>query len=173
MCLTPVSPTCTKTDKSIVMPFGKQTRVGPRNPVLHEVHVGVMAGRLKTQVRKTKVRICNGGKRKYSNLKSILKSLRFSSLAVSVDPLSVGLDQFTSSPNTRPVLYTRNRTHDGLVRRRAWVQKSQARRCRVTVLGKLFTPTVPQAAKLVAALLRVARVTAGLAESNGSLPPGL
>jgi len=30
-----------------------------------------------------------------------------------------------------------------------------------------------QAAKLVAALLRVARVTAGLAESNGSLPPAL
>ena len=30
-----------------------------------------------------------------------------------------------------------------------------------------------QAAKLVAALLRVARVTAGLAESNGSLPLGL
>jgi len=26
---------------------------------------------------------------------------------------------------------------------------------------------------LVAALLRVARITAGLAESNGSLPPGL
>jgi len=53
--------------------------------------------------------------------------------------------------------------------------KSQPRRCRVTVLGKLFTPIVPlhQAAKLVAALLSVARVTAGLAESNGSLPPGL
>ena len=33
--------------------------------------------------------------------------------------------------------------------------------------------SVRQAAKLVAALLRVARVTAGLAESNGSLPPGL
>jgi len=32
---------------------------------------------------------------------------------------------------------------------------------------------VRQAAKLVAALLRVARVTAGRAESNGSLPPGL
>jgi len=32
---------------------------------------------------------------------------------------------------------------------------------------------VHQAAKLVAALLRVARVAAGLAESNGSLPPGL
>jgi len=56
--------------------------------------------------------------------------------------------------------------------------KSQSRCCRVTVLGKLFTPIVPlfsvhQAAKLVAALLRVAGVTAGLAESNGSLPPGL
>jgi len=33
--------------------------------------------------------------------------------------------------------------------------------------------SVYQAAKLVAALLRVAGVTAGLAESNGSLPPGL
>jgi len=40
--------------------------------------------------------------------------------------------------------------------------KSQSRRCRVTVLNKLFTPIVHQAAKLVAALLRVARVTAGL-----------
>ena len=66
---------------------------------------------LKTHVQKTKVpedgickyrktqvgglRICNGGKRKYSDLKCILKTLRFSSLAFSVDPLSVGLDQFT------------------------------------------------------------------------------
>jgi len=33
--------------------------------------------------------------------------------------------------------------------------------------------SVHQAAKLVAALLRVVRVTAGLAESNGSLPSGL
>ena len=33
--------------------------------------------------------------------------------------------------------------------------------------------SVHQAAKLVAALLRVAGVTAGLAESNGSLPLGL
>ena len=33
--------------------------------------------------------------------------------------------------------------------------------------------SVHKAAKLVAALLRVARVTAGLAESNGSLPPGI
>jgi len=54
--------------------------------------------------------------------------------------------------------------------------KSQPRRCRVTVLGKLFTPVVPlftRQRKLVATLLRVARVTAGLAESNGSLSPGL
>ena len=58
--------------------------------------------------------------------------------------------------------------------------KAQSRHCRVTVLGKLLTPIVPlfttfvhQAAKLVAALLRVAGVTAGLAESSGSLPPGL
>jgi len=32
---------------------------------------------------------------------------------------------------------------------------------------------VHQAAKLVAAFLRVAGVTAGMAESNGGLPPGL
>ena len=54
--------------------------------------------------------------------------------------------------------------------------KSQPRRCQVTVLGKLFTPIVPLFTKpqnLVAALLKVAGVTAGLAESNGSFPPGL
>jgi len=33
--------------------------------------------------------------------------------------------------------------------------------------------SVHQAAKLAAVLLRVSGVTAGLAESNGSLPPGL
>jgi len=33
--------------------------------------------------------------------------------------------------------------------------------------------SVHQAAKMVVFFLRVARVTAGLAESNGSLPPGL
>ena len=38
-----------------------------------------------------------------------------------------------------------------------------------SVLGKLFTPIMP----LVAALSRVAGVTAGLLESNGSLPPTL
>jgi len=33
--------------------------------------------------------------------------------------------------------------------------------------------SVHQAAKLIAAILRVAGVTAGLAETNGRLPPGL
>jgi len=54
--------------------------------------------------------------------------------------------------------------------------KSQPRRCRVTALGKLFTPIVPtfiKQQKLAAVLLRVAGVTSGLAESNGSLSPGL
>ena len=54
--------------------------------------------------------------------------------------------------------------------------KSQSQRCRVTVLGKLRTPIVPlftKKQKLVAALLRVGGITAGLAESNGSLPLGL
>jgi len=54
--------------------------------------------------------------------------------------------------------------------------KSQPRRCRVTVLRKLLhthRASVHQTAKLVAALLWVAEVTTGLAESNGSLPPGL
>jgi len=53
---------------------------------------------------------------------------------------------------------------------------NRSRDAGVTVLGKLFTPicaSVHQAAKLVAALSRVAVVTAGLAESNDSLPPGL
>jgi len=36
-----------------------------------------------------------------------------------------------------------------------------------------YCASVHQAAKLAAALLRVAEVTAGLAESNGSLRPGL
>jgi len=53
--------------------------------------------------------------------------------------------------------------------------KSQSRRCRVTVFSKLFTPIVLLFTKqqLVAVLLRVAGVTAGLVESNGSLLPGL
>jgi len=55
--------------------------------------------------------------------------------------------------------------------------KSQSRRCRVTVLLRQTVHThcasVHQAAKLVAALLRVVRVTAGLAENNCSLLPGL
>ena len=63
----------------------------------------------------------------------------------------------------------------GLRRSRAWVQIAV-----MSLLGNSLRQTVHtyrafvhQAAKLVAALLRVVRVTAGLAESNGSLPPGL
>ena len=60
-------------------------------------------------------------------------------------------------------------------RRRAWVQITAT-----TLSGNSLRQTVHthcasvhQATKLVAALLRVAGVTAGLAESNSSLPPGL
>jgi len=65
----------------------------------------------------------------------------------------------------------------GLGCRRAWVQNQIAV---ATLSGNSFKQTVHthyasvhQAAKLVAAILRVAGVTAGLAESNGSLPSGL
>jgi len=53
--------------------------------------------------------------------------------------------------------------------------KLQPLRCRVSLRQTVHThrPSFHQAANLVAALLRVARVTAGLAESNGSLLPGL
>ena len=63
-----------------------------------------------------------------------------------------------------------------------WTQAQKARFqiAAATLLGNSLRQTVHthcasvhQAAKLVSALLRVARVTAGLAESNGSLPPGL
>ena len=63
----------------------------------------------------------------------------------------------------------------GLRRRRAWVQIAAE-----TLSGNSLRQTVHthcgsvhQAAKLVEALLRIAWVTAGLAESNGSLPPDL
>jgi len=59
-------------------------------------------------------------------------------------------------------------------------QKARVQIAVATLLGNSLRQTahthcasVHQAAKLVAALLRVAGVTAGLAESNGSLPPGL
>ena len=61
----------------------------------------------KTQVRKTQVRICNGGKRNCSNRKSILKSLRFSSLAFSVDKLSAGLAFSTPAHSYWPFPYLR------------------------------------------------------------------
>ena len=52
--------------------------------------------------------------------------------------------------------------------------KSQSRRCNsIRQTAHTHCASVHQAAKLVAAFLRVAGVTAGLAESNGSLPPGL
>ena len=61
------------------------------------------------------------------------------------------------------------------MRRRAWVHIAAT-----TLLGNSLRQTVHtyrvsvhQAAKLVPAFLRIARVTAGLVESNGSLPPGL
>jgi len=61
------------------------------------------------------------------------------------------------------------------VQYRAWVPIAAA-----TLSGNSLRQTVHthrasvhQAAKQVAALLRVAGITAGLAESNGSLPPGL
>ena len=59
--------------------------------------------------------------------------------------------------------------------RKAWVQIAaatlSANSLRQTV--RTHRASVHQAVKLLAALLRVARITAGLAESNGSLPPGL
>jgi len=57
----------------------------------------------------------------------------------------------------------------------AWVQIAAAtlsgNRLRQTVHTRYAS--VHQAAKLVSALLRVARVTVGLTENNGSIPPGL
>jgi len=73
-------------------------------------------------------------------------------------------------------------TWDGLVAEwlACWTQAQKVQISAATLLGNSLRPTVHthcasvhQAAKLVAALLRIAGVTAGLAESNGSLPPGL
>jgi len=57
----------------------------------------------------------------------------------------------------------------------AWVQIAAAMLSGNSLRQTVHThrASVHQAAKLVAALIRVARVTAGLAESNGSLPLGL
>ena len=59
--------------------------------------------------------------------------------------------------------------------RRAWVQIAAATLSGNSLRQTLHTQcaSVHPLAKLVTALLRVARVTAGLVESNGSLPPGL
>jgi len=63
----------------------------------------------------------------------------------------------------------------GLRRSRAWVQIAALMLSGNSIRQTVHThhAAVHQAAKLVAALLRVARVTAGLAESNGSLLLGL
>jgi len=68
-----------------------------------------------------------------------------------------------------------NRWRTGRRRRRARVQIAVATLSDNSLRQTVHThcASVHQAAKLVAALLRVAGVTAGLAESNGSLPPGL
>ena len=63
----------------------------------------------------------------------------------------------------------------GLRRRKARFQTAAATLSGNSLRQAVHTHrvSVHQATKLVAALLRVARVTAGLAESNGSLQPGL
>jgi len=63
----------------------------------------------------------------------------------------------------------------GLRRSRAWVQIAVATLSGISLRQTVHThrASVHQAEKLVAALLKAARVTAGLAESNGSLPSGL
>ena len=57
----------------------------------------------------------------------------------------------------------------------AWVQIAVASLSDNSLRQTVHTDcaSVHQAAKLVAALLSVAGVTAGLVESNGSVPPGL
>jgi len=59
------------------------------------------------------------------------------------------------------------------MRRKAWVQIAVATLLGIRQTVHTHRASVHLAAKLVAALLRVVRVTAGLAESNGSLPLGL
>jgi len=74
-----------------------------------------------------------------------------------------------------PLRRTPSGERAGLGRRRPGF-KSQPRRCRINSLRQTVhthRASVHQAAKLVAALLIVAGVAAGLEESNGSLPPGL
>jgi len=58
---------------------------------------------------------------------------------------------------------------------KAWVQIAAATLSSNSLRQTVHThhASVHQVAKLVAALLRVAGVTAGLTESNGSLPSGL
>ena len=61
----------------------------------------------------------------------------------------------------------------GLRHRRAWVPIAAATLSGNSQTVRAHRAFVHHAAELVAAFLRVARVTAGLTESNGSLPAGL
>jgi len=86
------------------------------------------------------------------------------------------VSQQQTGPCDRGVVVTLSPTaYVGLRHSRAWVQITVA-----TLSGNSLRQTVHthrafvhKAATLVAALLRVVGVTAGLAKSNGSLPPGL
>ena len=77
---------------------------------------------------------------------------------------------------------TRQRWHSRPYPSRSWysTKRPRVQIAAATLSGNSLRQTVHthrasvyQAAKLVAALLRVAEVTVGLVESNGSLPPGL
>ena len=103
--------------------------------------------------------------RNYQNADCSLKINIFMLFIVTFATLSFHISSFWWSKESRA----------GLRRRRARVQIAVA-----TLSGNSLRQTVHthrasvhQAAKLLAALLRVARVTAGLAESNGCLPPGI
>jgi len=86
-------------------------------------------------------------------------------------------------PISEPVKISHNTPSQWLGSRVVSMLDSGAERLQIavaTLSGNSLRQTVHtycasdyQAAKLVAALIRVAGVTAGLPESNGSLPPGL
>jgi len=130
--------------------------------------VGWLVGRLVGVHRDALVRPCiqvGEGEKLVRALFSVAREMQPSVIFIGLHPLHI--DSYTYGWLSSRVVSVLN---SGAVRPGF---KSQPLRCRVTVLGKLFTPIVHQVAKLVAARLRVAKVTAGLAESRGSLPPGL
>ena len=80
---------------------------------------------------------------------------------------------------TCPIMRKIMRAHIHIIQpslvEKAWVQITATTLSGNSLRQTAYThhASVHQAAKLVAALSRVVRVTAGLVESNGSLPPGL